>query len=92
MTARATCLHRAIDLDGFRRAVYDIVVGAQPFDVREHVVVVPTGAAADELRRTLETLAWQDGRAALWEFRGSAERGQQDKKSVDASRDRQRHE
>ena len=65
MTARATCLHRAIDLDGFRRAVYDIVVGAQPFDVREHFVVVPTGAAADELRRTLETLAWQDGRAAL---------------------------
>lgn len=65
MTARATCLHRAVDLDGFRRAVYDIAVSAQPFDVREHFVVVPTGAAADELRRTLEQLAWQDGHAAL---------------------------
>ena len=65
MTARVTCLHRAVDLDGFRRAIHDIVVAAQPFDVRDQFVVVPTRAAADELRRTLETLAWSEGRTAL---------------------------
>lgn len=65
MTPRATCLHRAVDLDGFRRAIFDLVAAAQPFDVRDHFVVVPTRAAADELRRTLETLAWEAGRPAL---------------------------
>lgn len=65
MTPRQTCLHRAADPEGFRRAIFDIVDAAQPFDVRDVFVVVPTRAAADELRRTLETLAWDAGRPAL---------------------------
>jgi RecB family exonuclease len=65
VTPRETRLHRAADPEGFRRAIADLVDAAQPFAVRDVFVVVPTGAAADELRRTLETLAWQAGRPAL---------------------------
>ena len=64
-TPRSTCLHRAVDPEGFRRAISDIVAEAQPFAAREVFVVVPTRAAADELRRTLEQLAWADGVPAL---------------------------
>jgi len=58
---RATCLHRAVDPEGFRRAIAALVP-TSPFAARDVFVVVPTAAAADELRRTLETLAWE-GRA-----------------------------
>lgn len=65
MTPRETCLHRAADPEGFRRAIFEIVVAAQPFEARDVFVVVPTRAAADELRRTLESVAWARGHAAL---------------------------
>ncbi len=64
-TPRSTCLHRAVDPEGFRRAIADIVAAAQPFAARDVFVVVPTRAAADELRRTLEQLAWANGAPAL---------------------------
>lgn len=64
-TPRSTCLHRAVDPEGFRRAIADIVAEAQPLAARDVFVVVPTRAAADELRRTLEQLAWAGGAAAL---------------------------
>ncbi len=65
MTPRVTCLHRAADLEGFRRAIFQLVVAAQPFGARDIFVAVPTRAAADELRRTLEQLAWRAGLPAL---------------------------
>ncbi|MGE3469707.1 MAG: PD-(D/E)XK nuclease family protein [Vicinamibacterales bacterium] len=65
MTPRRSCLHRAADLEGFRRAVAGLVAEAQPFAARDMVVVVQTRAAAAELRRTLEHLAWRDGVRAL---------------------------
>ena len=64
ITARATRLHRAVDLDGFRRAIATLVAAAQPLEVRDTFVVVPTRAAADELRRTLEHLMLAPGGAA----------------------------
>ncbi|MEZ5415952.1 MAG: hypothetical protein R2708_01240 [Vicinamibacterales bacterium] len=65
MTPRGTCLHRAADPEGFHRAIAGIVDAAPPFAARDLFVVVPTRAAADELRRTLEHLAWDAGRPAL---------------------------
>ena len=64
-TPRQTSLHRAADLDGFRRAIATLVAEGQPFAVRDTFVVVPTRAAADELRSTLEHLAFTGGHAAL---------------------------
>jgi hypothetical protein len=64
-TPRSTCLHRAVDPEGFRRAIAAIVAEAQPLAARDVFVVVPTRAAADELRRTLEQIAWADGVPAL---------------------------
>lgn len=64
-TPRTSCLHRATDPDGFRRGIAAIVDAAQPFTARDLFVVVPTRAAADELRRTLEQLAWASGAPAL---------------------------
>ncbi len=64
-TPRQTRLHRAADPDGFRRGIAALVADRQPFAVRDTFVVVPTRAAADELRRTLEHLAWAAGEQAL---------------------------
>ena len=64
-TPRQTRLHRAADPDGFRRGIWTLVAEQQPFAARDTFVVVPTRAAADELRRTLEQLAWADAAPAL---------------------------
>ncbi len=64
-TPRRTLLHRAADPDGFRRGIAALVAERQPLAVRDSFVVVPTRAAADQLRRTLEHLAWTSGAAAL---------------------------
>lgn len=58
ITPRQTRLHRAADPAAFRRGIFSLVAERQPFAVRDTFVVVPTRAAADELRRTLEQLAW----------------------------------
>jgi RecB family exonuclease len=65
VNARSSCLHRARGLETFRRAIAGLVDEAQPFAAHDLFVVVPTRAAADELRHTLEDLAWQSGRPAL---------------------------
>lgn len=66
MTApRTSCLHRAADLDGFRRAIAALVADAPPLAAGDLFVVVPSRAAGDALRRTLEQLAWDAGAAAL---------------------------
>ena len=64
-TPRQTLLHRAAGPDGFRCGIAALVAERQPLAVRDTFVVVPTRAAADELRRTLEHLAWTSGAAAL---------------------------
>ena len=51
MTPRVTRLHRAADAGGFRRVIAGLVEETQPFAARDAVVVVPTRAAGDELRR-----------------------------------------
>jgi RecB family exonuclease len=64
-TPRVTRLHRAADADGFRRVIAGLVEETQPFAARDAVVVVPTRAAGDELRRSLERLLLGPSRAAL---------------------------
>ncbi len=64
-TPRQTRLHRAADPDGFRRGIWALVSARQPFDVRDTFVVVSTRAGADQLRRTLEHLAWAAATPAL---------------------------
>jgi RecB family exonuclease len=61
VTPRTTCLHRAADPESFRHAISALVTDAQPFAVHDMFVVVPTRAAADELRRTVEAIAWASG-------------------------------
>lgn len=65
MTPRTTCLHRAADLESFRRAIAALVEDGQPLAVRDMFVVVPTRASAEELRLTLEQLAFASGASAL---------------------------
>ena len=65
ISPRQTRLHRAADPDGFRRGIWALVAERQPFAARDTFVVVPTRAAADELRRTLEQLAWADAAPAV---------------------------
>ena len=65
ITPRQTRLHRAADPAAFRRGIYSLVAARQPFAVRDTFVVVPTRAAADELRRTLEHLAAADAVPAV---------------------------
>lgn len=62
---RTSCLHRAADLDAFRRAIAALVAESPPLAAGDVFVVVPTRAAADELRRTLEQLAWDAGASAI---------------------------
>jgi RecB family exonuclease len=64
-TPRVTRLHRAADADGFRRVIAGLVEQTQPFAARDAVVVVPTRAAGDELRRSLERLLLGPSRAAF---------------------------
>lgn len=64
-TPRVTRLHRAADADGFRRVIAGLVEETQPFAARDAVVVVPTRAAGDELRRSLERLLLGPSRPAL---------------------------
>ena len=64
-TPRATRLHRAADAGGFRRVIAALVEETQPFAARDAVVVVPTRAAGDELRRSLERLLLGPTRPAL---------------------------
>ena len=65
ITPRVTRLHRAADADGFRRVIAGLVAETQPFAARDTAVVVPTRAAGDELRRSVERILLGPGRPAL---------------------------
>jgi RecB family exonuclease len=64
-TPRVTRLHRAADASGFRRVIAGLVAETQPFVARDAAIVVPTGAAGDELRRSLERELLGPSRPAL---------------------------
>jgi len=64
-TPRVTRLHRAADADGFRRVIAALVEETQPLAARDAAVVVPTRAAGDELRRSLEALLLGPARRSL---------------------------
>jgi RecB family exonuclease len=56
ITPRHTRLVRVPDLARFQQAIALAAVGASPFQARRTAVVVPSSAAADELRHTIEDL------------------------------------
>jgi RecB family exonuclease len=57
VSARQTRLHRVADLSGFRAALVDLVSRLAPADVADAFVLVPSRAAGEQLRRTLEDAA-----------------------------------
>jgi RecB family exonuclease len=62
ITPRRTRLHRVSNLSAFQRAIRTIVDHEDVLQLRNCAVIVPTRAAADQLRRTLES--WSLGRHA----------------------------
>jgi len=70
ITPRRTRLHRASNLRAFQRAIRTLTDHASLPALRDSAVIVPSRAAADELRRTLENRAFgtrqtQDAALAL---------------------------
>ncbi len=64
MTAsRRTRLFSAPDLPAFRRAIADRLDPGDPWDMRASLVVAPSNAAAEQLRRTLERRLPAEGSA-----------------------------
>ena len=63
MTARR--LIRTSDLAGFRRAVARLAVEGAALDARRRVVIVPTRASVELLRKTLESESIRAGRATV---------------------------
>lgn len=57
VTARQTRLHRAADLSAFRTALVDLLLRLSPAAVGDAFVLVPSRAAGEQLRRTLEVMA-----------------------------------
>lgn len=60
---RRTRLLRVPSLRSFQRAIADVACHADPHRARACAVLVPTHAAAEQLRRTLETLILDPSRA-----------------------------
>ncbi len=58
-------LVRTADLAGFRQALVDRALEGDPLDARRRLVIVPTRAAAELLRQTIESAAHRAGRAAV---------------------------
>ena len=58
-------LVRARDLAAFRRALVELALSGPPLDARRRVVIVPTSAAAELLRQTIERHAVERGQAAV---------------------------
>ncbi|MEW6321291.1 MAG: PD-(D/E)XK nuclease family protein [Acidobacteriota bacterium] len=65
MSARGRRLHRAADPAAFRAALLDLTSDLTPFTARDTFVVVPTRAAAEQLRRTMEDARLTSSGAAL---------------------------
>lgn len=58
-------LVRARDLAGFRSALVELAIGGDPLGARRRVVIVPTRAAAELLRQTIEATAERAGRPVV---------------------------
>ncbi len=54
ITPRQTRLHRVIDLQSFQRVIVDLACSGTVADLRSAAVLVPSRAAAAQLRRTIE--------------------------------------
>lgn len=65
MTPRQTTLHRARDLAGVRTVLAHWIAHLAPADASNVCVVVPTRAAAEQLRRTIEDRLAGGGRTAI---------------------------
>jgi ATP-dependent helicase/nuclease subunit B len=61
ITRRTTRLIRVADLSAFRTAVAELSCRGGPLDARDRLVVVPTRAAAEQLRRSLEDRTLPEG-------------------------------
>jgi RecB family exonuclease len=57
ITPRATRLVRVGGLQAFRETVISLAVQGSPLDARDRLVIVPTHAAAEQLRRGIEDVA-----------------------------------
>lgn len=72
ITPRRTRLVRVPDLAAFQRTLTDLAAGLAPADARETFVLVPTRAAAEQLRRTLENrLLTRETPARIWPLLGT---------------------
>lgn len=58
-------LVRTRDLAGFRSALVEHAIGGEPLEARRRVVIVPTRAAAELLRQTIEAHAERAGRPVV---------------------------
>jgi RecB family exonuclease len=65
ITARSTRLFRTPDLRAFRRSLISLSLDGAPLDARDRLVVVPTRAAGEHLRRSIERHALARSRAAV---------------------------
>ena len=72
ITPRRTRLIRVPDLAAFRATLTDSIIGLSPDEVRDTLVLVPTRAAAEQLRRTVEDRALTgSGDAFVWPLAGT---------------------
>jgi RecB family exonuclease len=65
ITPRRIRLTRAADLAAFRTTLTDWMLALSPDQARDTCVLVPTRAAAEQLRRTAEDRAWSERRRAI---------------------------
>jgi RecB family exonuclease len=66
ITPRRIRLYRVPDLAAFRSTLTDWIVSSRPADAGETCVIVPTRAAAEQLRRTTELRIIESGGAVAW--------------------------
>ena len=64
-TPQARVLVRASDLTGFRQALVGLAQAGDPIAIRRRVIIVPTRAAAELLRQTIESQVLAQAGAAL---------------------------
>ena len=64
ITPRATRLVRVPDLASFRRVVHELCAEGTVAEIRRRAVIVPSGAAAEQLRRSFEDRRFAEGAGA----------------------------
>jgi RecB family exonuclease len=65
VTARKIQLLRTPDLRAFRRILISLAIDGDPLHTRDRLLIVPTRAAAELLRRSIENHVFQDGKTAV---------------------------